>query len=77
MYLVEIRRHGAELGVAMAQMRAWLDHRHLEPSLFELAFLPEREMRFRVQFQDAGDASAFAGVFDGEMVSQPATALAA
>jgi hypothetical protein len=77
MHLVEILRHGVDLGPAMAQMRAWLDHRHAEPSLFELAFLPDREIRFRLQFQDARDALAFAGVFDGEVVSQPATAMAA
>jgi hypothetical protein len=67
MHVVEIRRRGADLGATMAQMRAWLDHRQSEPSLFELTFLARREIRFRVQFQNASDALAFARAFEGKV----------
>jgi hypothetical protein len=77
MHLVEIRRPGTDLSAAIAQMRTWLDHHRAETSLFELAFLPEREVRFRLQFQNLMDASGFAGVFDGEVRGEPADHLAA
>jgi hypothetical protein len=67
MHLVEIRRHTADLGAVMAQMRAWLDHRQAETSMFELAFLPDREIRFRLRFRNAGDALVFAHAFGGEV----------
>jgi hypothetical protein len=72
MHIVKIRRIGAGLGPVMGQMRTWLDHNRTEPSLFELAFLPGRDIRFRVKFQNAVDASAFARVFEGEMLSDRA-----
>jgi hypothetical protein len=77
MHIVEIRRHGADLGAIMAQMRAWLDHHQAEPSLFELSFLPDREIRFRLQFQNASDALAFVRVFDDEVLGERDTAVAA
>lgn len=74
MHVVEISRRGVDLTAAMAQMRTWLDHNRAEPSLFELAFLPEREIRFRLQFENACDASAFARVFGGDVVGERVTA---
>jgi len=68
MHVVEVRRHNAELADAMAQMRTWLDNQAIEPVLFEIGFLPGREMRFRVQFRKERDASIFATTFDGEMM---------
>jgi hypothetical protein len=74
MHIVEIRRHGADLGVVMEHMRTWLDHHRVEPRLFDVAFLPAGEIRFRVQFKDASDVSGFASVFGGEMLGDEDTA---
>ena len=70
MYLVEIRREGANLGAAMTQMRTWLDHHRIEPSLFVVAFHPDREIRFHLQFQKAEDASAFDSVFSSDVLGE-------
>jgi hypothetical protein len=55
-------------------MRIWLDRNRKEPSLFEVTFLPGREVRFRLLFGDAGDASAVAHAFGGQLLTQPETA---
>jgi hypothetical protein len=60
MHLVETGRRFVDLGTTMTQMRTWFDHHRVEPSLF----LHDREIRFRLQFQNASDASAFASVLD-------------
>jgi hypothetical protein len=52
----------------MAEMRTWLDHYQAEPILFELIDSSESEVGFRVQFQKANDASAFAAQFGGELL---------
>lgn len=67
MHVVEVRRAAADLGSAMAQMRTWVDHHRVEPNAFEVAFVSGGEVRFRLHFQNVGDAQAFARVFDGEM----------
>ncbi len=72
MYIVEVCRSGAELGAVMAKMRTWSDHHKIEPSLFEVAFLPGREFRFRLQFGNASDAFAFTSVFDGDVLGNAA-----
>jgi hypothetical protein len=69
MHIVEIRCPGRELGAIMSKMRSWLDHHRAVPSLFELAFLPAREIRFQLTFQNAAAASEFAHVFGGEVLS--------
>ena len=74
MHIVEIRRHGAELGVVMEQMRTWLVHHCVEPRLFDVAFLPGGELCFRLQFKHANDVSGFASVFRGEMLCDEDTA---
>lgn len=71
MHIVEIRRRGAELSAAMSQMRTWLDHHGIETSLFELALLPGREIRFRLQFRNGRDAATFASVFSVEALGGP------
>jgi hypothetical protein len=70
-------RCGAELGATMAQMRAWLDHHQAERSLFEWSFLPDREIRCRLRFQNASEALAFGHVFDDEVSGERDTAFAA
>jgi len=69
MHIVEVRRRNAELADAMAQMRTWLDNHAIEPVLFEIGFLPGREMRFRVQFRKERDSAMFATSFDGEVMN--------
>lgn len=67
MHIVEVRRRGADLGGVMAQMRTWVDHQRVEPSTFEVGFIPGGEIRFRVLFRDLGEATAFARTFDGDL----------
>jgi hypothetical protein len=62
-------RETRDLLEAMAQMRTWVDHR-VEPSTFEVAFGSGGEVRFRLQFQSMSDASAFARVFEGELIAE-------
>ncbi len=69
MHIVEVRRQGADLGNVMAQMRTWVDHHRIEPHLFEVAFVSGGEVRFQIQFQTIRDASAFAHVFEGEVLA--------
>jgi hypothetical protein len=76
MRVVELRLRGVNLGAAMTQMRTWLDHYQAEPVLFESVFLPDREIRFLLQFPSASDASAFAKAFDGKVLSVPDEAAA-
>ena len=69
MHVVEVRRKGADLGSAMAQMRTWVDHHRMEPQAFEVGFIPGGEVRFRLSFAALNDASAFARAFDGDLVA--------
>jgi hypothetical protein len=68
MHVVEVRRGGVDFVAAMAQMRTWFDNQGIQPSLFEIAFLPGRENRFRLQFKEVRDAVTFASSFDGEVL---------
>jgi hypothetical protein len=68
MHIVETRRHDADLGAVMEQMRTWLDHHRVEPSLFNVVFIAGDEIRFRLEFRNSSDASGFASVFGGEML---------
>jgi hypothetical protein len=55
----------------MAAMRAWLDHRRLEPAVFRYTFQasPARGMVFRVEFVTAAEAVEFAGAFGGQLTA--------
>jgi hypothetical protein len=77
MHIVEVRRRNADLGAAMAQMRTWLDNQGIEPSLFEIDFLGDRESRFCLQFKKLSDAVTFASSFDGEVLGADAHVAAA
>jgi hypothetical protein len=70
MHIVEVRWRGADLGGVMAQMRTWVDHHRVQPSTFEMALVSGGEVRFRLQFQSMSDASAFARVFEGELMAE-------
>ena len=75
--VVEVRRGGVDFVAAMAQMRTWFDNQGIQPSLFEIAFLPGRESRFRLQFKEVRDAVTFASSFDGEVLDTGLDAAAA
>ena len=70
MHVVEVRRQGADLAAVMAQTRTWADHRKAQPALFEVTFFPDRQVRFRIEFRVASDASAFALVFGGKVLTE-------
>lgn len=77
MHIVEVRRRNAELSAAMAQMRIWLDNQEIRPSVFEVAFLPGRQCRFHLLFEELRDAVTFASSFRGEVLDGHAEAVAA
>lgn len=56
----------------MVEMRTWLDNQTIQPSLFEIAFLPGRETRLRLQFKNQRDEVTFARNLDGEMLDTAA-----
>lgn len=60
MYIVEIVRQNAELHATMIQIRTWVKDHRVAIGSVELAFLRDREIRFRLQCQNASDASAIA-----------------
>ena len=51
----------------MADIRTWLDHRHIQPSVFRLSLIPGRTI-FRLEFESASEAEAFAGAFSGQVI---------
>jgi len=67
MYIVEIRQDGDGLVGPMADIRTWLDHRHIQPSVFRLSLIPGRTI-FRLEFESASEAEAFAGAFAGQVI---------
>ena len=70
MHVIEICRCGADLGAVMAQMRTWVDHHKAELNLFEVAFLPHREIRFRLVFRNVSHASACSRAFEGQVLTE-------
>jgi hypothetical protein len=73
MHTVEISRPSADL----RDLMAWLRQHRTATGLFELAFLPGRRVRFRVEFKNPSEASAFTGFFDGEESNESRGHLAA
>ena len=49
MYIVEVRRDGDGLAEPLAQMRTWLDHEHIQSSVFQLSLIAG-ETIFRLEF---------------------------
>jgi hypothetical protein len=63
MYVVRVRRRrGGGLVRPMAQMRHWLDTNRIAPRIFQL-----NKAAFRLEFDSAREARAFAGAFGGEI----------
>ena len=67
MQTVEIRYQDRGLAQPMAQMRTWLDDHRAKPTLVEIAFLPSKQLCFRLTFHDGDEAVAFAQEFDGRV----------
>lgn len=72
MHIVEIRRHSDTVAGPMAAMRTWLDVHQIQPKLFQFSIIPGGVV-FSLQFQDGGEAAAFARAFDGEMIRDQRT----
>jgi hypothetical protein len=67
MYVVEIHHNGDGLVEPMEHIRTWLDHEHLQPSVFRLSLMPGGTV-FRVEFNAMREAEAFAGAFGGQVI---------
>jgi len=73
MYVVEFRHDGDGLAEPMADIRTWLDHQRIQPSVFQLSLIP-RATIFHLEFKVASDAEAFAQGFDGQVISSAVAA---
>jgi hypothetical protein len=67
MYAVEFFHEGDGLAEPMEQIRTWLDHEHVQPSVFRLSLMPGGTV-FRVEFNAMGETEAFARAFGGEVI---------
>jgi len=76
MYVVEFRHDGDGLAEPMADIRSWLDHQRIQPSVFQLSLIP-RATIFHLEFKAASDAEAFAEAFDGQVIKNDRSAVAA
>ena len=68
MYVVELCQQGDGLAEPMAQIRTWLDHQQIQPSVFRLSLVPEGTV-FRLEFKAASEAEAFARAFGGQVIT--------
>ena len=67
MYAVEFFHEGDGLAEPMEQIRTWLDHEHIQPSVFRLSLIPGGTV-FHVEFNAMEEAEAFARAFDGQVI---------
>ena len=67
MYVVEIHHNGDGLVEPMEQIRTWLDHEHIQPSIFRLSLIPGGTV-FRVELNAASEAEVFAREFGGQVI---------
>jgi len=72
MYIVEIRREGDGLAEPMAAIRAWLDHKRVQPSAFRLSMIPGGTI-FRLEFKGSSEAEALARAFGGQVIDGEGT----
>lgn len=72
MYTVEIRCDGDGLVEPMEEIRTWLDRKRIQPSLFRLSLVSGATI-FRVEFNAARDADAFAQAFAGQVIGGDGT----
>jgi hypothetical protein len=67
MYAVEFFHEGDGLAEPMEQIRTWLDHEQIQPSVFRLSLIPGGTVS-RVEFNAMEEAEAFARAFDGQVI---------
>ena len=67
MYIVEVRHDGDGLDGPMADIRTWLDHQRIQPSVFRLSLVLGATI-FRLEFKTASEAEAFARAFAGQVI---------
>jgi hypothetical protein len=70
--VVEVSLTEDDLVGQMNRMRAWLDHRHFEPSSFKLSPAAGRKV-VRVLFNSESAAAEFAAEFGGRSLSSAAS----
>ena len=68
MYVVEFRHDGDGLAEPMADIRTWLDHQRIQPSVFRLSLMPGSTI-FHLELRTASDAEAFARAFGGQVIA--------
>jgi hypothetical protein len=67
MHAVEFFHEGDGLAEPMEQIRTWLDHERIQPSVFRLSLISGGTV-FRVEFNARREAEAFARAFGGEVI---------
>jgi hypothetical protein len=67
MYVAEIHHNGDGFAEPMEQIRTWLDHKRIQPSVFRLSLMPGGTI-FRVEFNAVSEAEAFARAFGGQVI---------
>ena len=72
MSIVEIRHDGDGLAAPMAEIRTWLDHQQIQPSVFRLSLVAGGTI-FRLEFKAASEADAVARAFDGQVIGDERT----
>ena len=66
LYIVEVGSAG-DVGVALSQMRTWLDHYRFQVENFRY-FRETTGSKFRLEFNTECEAAAFASAFDGRVL---------
>ena len=67
MYAVEFFHEGDGLAEPMEQIRTWLDHEHVQPSIFRLSLVRGGKI-FRLDFNAVSEAEAFLQAFGGRVI---------
>lgn len=62
MHVVKLHREGDALAGPMAEIRDWLDARHIAPKLFSMSIAGSGVV-FRLEFHTEVEARAFAAAF--------------
>ena len=71
MHVVEVRRDGDALSGPMAEMREWLDDKHIELTLFRLSLIPGGTV-FQLEFRLFTEAAVYAHAFSGHIIGEAA-----
>ena len=67
MYAVEYFHGGDVLAEPMEQIRTWLDHERIQPSVFQLSLIPGGTI-FHLEFNAVSEAEAFTRAFAREVI---------